>query len=205
MTKNDRVAFAQVMLGLGEAYHEEISDGRMEIYFAALSDLALDDIRRAASVHVRTQKFYPRVSELREAIGGSVDDRADLAWMELLKLVRRVGYYGEPALPDEVSRRAATELYGGWRALCERLPSEGPELLAAAKLFKASYAAHARLGVRESIALPNRAETHAQLVDLRDELTKRGLPATGLPVRARSSSRHSNVTELRTNRKANGA
>lgn len=181
MNEFDRSGFAEVMLGLGEAYGEPISETRMEIYFAALSDLPLAELRHAATIHVRTQKFFPRVAELREAIQGNEDDRASLAWTDLLKQVRRVGYIGTPTFDDPVAQRAAMELYGGWRSLCERLPGDGPELLGAAKLFKATYAAYARRDIRNALALPpTEAESYKALANLGDQLRKRGLPAPGL-------------------------
>lgn len=149
MTEQDRGPFAQLMLGIGETYGEPVSDTRMEIYFRALSDLSLDAIRTAANVHVRSQKFFPRPAELREAIEGNMDDRAELAWAHVQNEVRRVGYNGTPSWPDEATRRAAMELYGGWIRLCSNLPAYGPELLGFAKQFKATFRSYAARDVRE--------------------------------------------------------
>lgn len=182
MTPQDRQAFATLMLGLGETYGEPVSDARMEIYFAALSDLPLKVVRAAANLHVRTQKFFPRPSELREGVEGSTQDRAELAWMAVLRLVRRYGRPGidgkgqTPPFPDEATRRAAMELYGGWCALCERLPGEGPELIGIAKLFKASFAAFERTHQLQTALPPTKAEARAKLHDIKAELQKRGLP-----------------------------
>jgi hypothetical protein len=186
VTTNDRAAFVELMLGLGEAFGETISATRLEVYFSALRDLDVAVLRQAATVHVQTQRFFPRVVELREAIEGRVDDRADLAWVGLLQLVRQVGFWGEPTWMDPVMRRAALELYGGWQALCERLPGSGPELLGAAKIFKATYVAYARRETREQLPALTREEARGRLVSLRDELAARGLPAPGLPDPPRS-------------------
>jgi len=187
LTDTDRAAFATLMLGLGETYGEPVSDARMEIYFAALADLDLDAVRGAATVHVRAVKFFPRPAELREAVLGSTDDRSMLAWHTVLQLVRRVGYMGTdgqgaaPAFPDRATERAALELYGGWAALCTRLPGEGPELLGIAKNFRAAYAAYVRRDQRTLEALPpTKAEARARLHDVKAQLVKRGLPARGL-------------------------
>ena len=159
MTKQDREGFATLMLGIGETYGESVSDVRIEVYFAALADLDLADVRQAATVLVRTQKFFPRPSELREAVNGSQDDRAELAWMKLLVLVRRIGYVGtdgKGAAPDFdgdlALKRAALELYGGWQRLCASLPADGPELLGFAKQFKASYRAYDNWAQRQLLA-----------------------------------------------------
>jgi hypothetical protein len=187
MREQDRGPFAELMLGLGETYGESVSDARMEIYFAALADLELADVRAAATAHVQSVKFFPRPAEIREAIAGSTDDRAALAWNAVLQLVRRVGYPGTdgrgaaPAFPDPAAERAALELFGGWRALCERLPGEGPELLGIAKNFKAAYAAYVRRDQRALDALaPSKDEASARLRDVKLELVKRGLPTGSL-------------------------
>lgn len=191
MTDDDRVPFAEFMLALGETYGEPVTDARMEIYFSALRDLELSDLRRAGTIHVRAQKFFPRPSELREGLAGSAEERADLAWAHLLQEVRRVGSHKvwnrakrdvDPPAPtffDEAARRAALELYGGWTALCETLPGEGPALLGAAKLFKATYRSYAGRDLRD--ALPpsdrelGRVEASAALASMHLALKERGL------------------------------
>lgn len=182
MTEQDREAFAVLMFGLGEAYGEPVSDMRIEIYFRALVDLEPADLQRAADVHVRHQKFFPRPAELREAVTGSVEDQAEIAWLAVQRLVRRFGFYNPPTVddwPDDATRRAAMELYGGWARLCEYLPASGPELLGVAKQFKAAYAAMDRAVTREQLP-PSPEDARARLASLGAELTARGLPAPGL-------------------------
>lgn len=191
MTDRDRADFATLMLGLGETYGEPVSDARMEIYFAALADLDLAAIRHAATAHVRASKFFPRPAELREAVGGSSDERADLAWVQLLQEVRRLGPYDRwdsnqgravppsPRFFDEAAERAAMELFGGWGALCARLPGEGPELLGVAKLFKATYRSYHGRTARTALP-PSADDARKALSAVKLELVKRGLPTGAL-------------------------
>jgi hypothetical protein len=181
VTAADRPAFAELMLAIGEAYGEAVSDARLEIYFAALADLPLSHLRQAATVHVRGSRFFPRVCELREALEGPPEERAELAWNGLLQLVRRVGYWRTPTWVDPVMEVAANELFGGWQALCERLPADGPGLTTAAKQFKGAYIAYSRRDLRRAaLSPPTKAEAAAALAGLEGQLTKRGLPAPGL-------------------------
>lgn len=180
-----------LMLGLGETFGEPVSDARMEIYFAALADLDLDVVRVAVSSVVRGSTFFPRPAEIRNAAAGNVEDRAEVAWSAVVNLVRRVGYPGvdgrgtAPPFPDEATKRAALELFGGWVALCEQLPGVGsPAFIGTAKQFRALYGAYAR----RDAALPPGETGHeltagaacAALVDLKAQLQQRGLPTGAL-------------------------
>ena len=182
MTEQDRGPFAELMLAVGEFYGEAVSDVRLELFFRALSDLPFDSVKAAASAHLRVSRFFPKPVELREAIEGPVEDRAEIAWAAVQSLVRRHGYYANPAdiaWPDETTHHAAMKLYGGWKALCEYLPASGPEMLGTAKLFKSHYAAVSRQAEREALP-PSREEARLRLVNLADELKKRGLPTGAL-------------------------
>lgn len=183
MTEADRREFAVLMLGIGEAFGEVVSPTKLDIYFSALADLPIDELRRAATVHVQTQKFFPRVAELREAIDGNATERADLAWVALLREVRRVGWCGVPTWTDPVLKATALGMFRDWRDLCETMPGDGPALLGMAKQFKATYAAYARRDLRENLLPPSRDEARASLKDLAKELVSRGLQAPGLPTR----------------------
>lgn len=143
MTNGDRQAFARMIFALGETFGEPVSDLRVEAYFDALGDLPLEDVLTAGRSAIREARFFPRPVELREQIDGKVEDQSEIAWTYVQREVRRVGFYGAPTWPDEATRRAALELYGGWGALCTHLPASGPELLGFGKQFKASFRAYA--------------------------------------------------------------
>jgi hypothetical protein len=181
VTEKDRPALARVLYTLGETFNETVSELRAEAYFDALSDLPVDAVLDAARRALRECRFFPRPVELREMVHGSVEDRAELAWSAMLTQVRRVGYYGTPTWPDPETERAALELYGGWKALCENLPSEGAGRAYAAKQFKATFAAYARRDAAFGPALPpSREEAHAVLDGLKAELRRRSLPTGAL-------------------------
>lgn len=155
MTDADRPAFARGLYALGETFNEPVGELRAEAYFDALADLPVDAVLAAMRQAIRTNRFFPRPVEIRDAVTGSGDDQAELAWGAVVSLVRRRGFYNPPSevdWPSEAVQRAALELYGGWQRLCECLPGEGPGLYAAAKQFKATYRAYANRDQR--VVLP---------------------------------------------------
>lgn len=159
MTNQDRERFGRMMFALGDTFNEPVSDIRIEAYFDALRELDATDVLSAGRRAIAECRFFPRPVELRELMHGNTEDDAEFAWNTMRRLITRYGYLGTdghgacPKFPDEASRRAALELYGGWNALCSRLPCEGPEFLGARKAFIANYRAYVGLEKRERISL----------------------------------------------------
>lgn len=178
-TKADRQKFGVLLLATGEVYGDPVSAERAELYCRTLEDLPCEAVSAAFATHLRTARWFPKPSEIRELIEGAVEDRAELAWSGLLKEVRRVGYMGKPSWPDVVTQRAAESLFGSWRSLCERLPSEGPELLGFRKQFVASFGALSRQHAHAELG-PSKAEAQAELDEMKAQLKKRGLPTGSL-------------------------
>lgn len=138
MTPDDRPRLARILAVLGETFNEPVSDLRAEGYLMGLNDLTIGQVEQGARRALKTSRFFPRPAELRELAVGSADDSAELAWLELLAEVRRVGSYGVPTLSPTVGS-AMRAVWGTWAQLCATLPGDGVELLGWAKRFKAAY------------------------------------------------------------------
>jgi hypothetical protein len=138
-SKDQEKEFAGMLFLLAEMLNASVSEARVELYCRALDDLPFEQVRVAAHQHVCTSRFFPMVAELRELVQGSAEDGAEVAWAYVLKEVRRVGYTGTPVWPDDSTKHAALSLFGSWRALCQRLPADGPALLGYANQFKAAF------------------------------------------------------------------
>jgi len=68
MIETDLPAFAESMAALGVTFGEEISFERGRLYFEALRDLPLEEVRQAVLAGIRRSKFFPRPAELREFV-----------------------------------------------------------------------------------------------------------------------------------------
>lgn len=140
MTAADRMNFAHAYGVMAEMFNEPVSTTKMEGYFAALSDLPYDDVSRAIRVVMQEARFFPRPVELREAVRGNPDQRAEQRWGLVLEAVRRVGYVGHPQFEDPLVLQAIERLWGSWNEMCRTLPSGGPELVGWIKQFRMVYA-----------------------------------------------------------------
>lgn len=139
MTDRDRPRLAQVLALLGETFGEAVSELRAEAYFVALGAEPIDAVEMAARCSL-TGKFFPRPGELLAVIHGSDEDAASLAWSDMLREIRRVGYLGEPQLP-EATLETVRGIWGTWAHLCSTLPGEGPELVGWMKQWETAYGA----------------------------------------------------------------
>ena len=149
MTRGDVKAFGTAFYVLGEVFDTPISELRVEAYLEALIDLPIEAVLLAMKAHVKTATFFPKPGELRAMIEGKAEDRAELAWLEALRLARQVGSYRNPELTDP-ALRAAIDALGSWRTFC----LSEDDLTYRATLFKRTYAAMQRRMEFEREALP---------------------------------------------------
>lgn len=117
MTAEDRNEFAKIMLVLGETYNEQVSELRAEGYWLALSEMSIDDFKRAAHHCMKTSKFFPRLVELIEALSGTLDAQEESAWLAYKDAARRIGSYQSPELPT-VLAETIVAVFGSWEGAC---------------------------------------------------------------------------------------
>lgn len=114
-----KATFAQIAQVLRAVYFKAaISDDTWLAYFMALADIPDDDLIRAVSEHVAHEDEFPTIAQLRQlALAGNYPSPGD-AWGEVMRQMREVGHYREPAFSHAMIGLAVEHL-GGWQALCE--------------------------------------------------------------------------------------
>lgn len=121
MTQNDFLQFGELMAVLGEAFSKEPSAYKIEIYFRALKDLSIEEIKTAVDNIIKTRTItgtFPLVSEIREAVNGNIDDKAVIAISKIEDAIRSIGAYSNVVFDDPLIH-AVIVRYGGWVKLCE--------------------------------------------------------------------------------------
>jgi hypothetical protein len=59
------VDILQVLTKLADSYGMGLTDSQITIYTDTLSDIPVDALERAATEHIKTSKWFPKVAELR--------------------------------------------------------------------------------------------------------------------------------------------
>ncbi len=68
MTDDDLPSFCEAMTALAVGLGEELTEQRARLYFAALGDLEIGEVRTAVKRGLRQCRFFPRPVELRELV-----------------------------------------------------------------------------------------------------------------------------------------
>ena len=110
---------AAILLALMESFGREMGEAACEVYLAALADVPLADLKRAATQAMRGSKFFPPAAEIRSLAGIAappLDDLAIRAWAVAWRSVSEHGAYVSVAF-DQTTMRAIAAM-GGWPAFC---------------------------------------------------------------------------------------
>lgn len=146
MTPREQQAVSAALMQLAEVLNEPMSEMRLSAYLVALDDLDARAVVAALAAQLRTAVFFPKPAEIRQAIQGTTQDAAALAWGTVLRAFRDVGRYGDVrGYLDAPTYAAMIATFGSWGAACD-MSLDGAERQGCAKQFAAVYGA----GVRRS-------------------------------------------------------
>jgi hypothetical protein len=109
--------FASNLNGLAEILGAELSELKLSFYERALSHFSDDHIEMAVTVAAQTMEFFPKPVQLIEIIQGKSQERALIAWDQLIASVQRYGSYHSVIFGDGKIAKAV-ELMGGWVHVC---------------------------------------------------------------------------------------
>jgi len=129
MIESDKVEFKMLMVGVGELYGKEITKPLMRIYFSSLANYSLDDVERGISQHTMDSKhgsFFPKPADIvRHLQTGdlSAENKAELAWAQVMREIRVTGSYGSLKLDDRQAMAAVKSLCS-WEQLCSSTVDE---------------------------------------------------------------------------------
>lgn len=117
MTKDDMKEFTEMLDFMAEGLGVDMTAVKYRFYFAALSDLPIADIIKAANYIARTATFFPKPVDFRNAINGNQDEAAISAWEKVQKGKSKAGQYQSVQFDDPVIH-TVIKLMGGWAAVC---------------------------------------------------------------------------------------
>ena len=136
---------------IGDIWRREVSEHLASVYWNALKDIPAVDVFKAMDNAVAQCEFFPVPAVIRKLAGDVVgEDRAEIAWHEAFKALKRIGAYGSPQF-DDLAITATIRSLGGWKHFCDM---KVDERVWTKKEFKATYGAMSSHGVHPADAQP---------------------------------------------------
>ena len=121
----DKKTFSEMMKLLQASFREKINEDTNKAYWDILKEYSDNDIKRVTVKCIKELKFFPKIAEMRELIEGNLEDEAKLAWLYLLEVVEKEGYYMSPSFPKYPAIVGVVErFFGGWMKLIEEMTDE---------------------------------------------------------------------------------
>ena len=114
--KNE-VKFKEYMATLCELHDRTMSKLLTDLYWRVLEPYTDEEAEKAFQEIIYTSKFFPKPADFIEALKGKVQNRATLAWLEVLEAVARIGNYQSVKFSDPVIHSVVNAM-GGWPQLC---------------------------------------------------------------------------------------
>lgn len=128
MQDQDKSAFRDMMMAAGEVYGREITKPLLQMYFAALDQVGIDQVQAAMMAHMQNPdsgQFFPKPADLIKQMTGTtkqqnaaIEDKAAIAWACIERDIRRIGSYGTLKLEDKQAL-ATVKAMGGWQSICQ--------------------------------------------------------------------------------------
>ena len=141
----------------------DIGKDTVKVYTMALADIDADLLQAAVLHHLTNHKWFPTVAELRKAAADIVnrgDGQPDAyeAWGEVMRQVRHVGSWGNPAFTGLTAK--ALDAIGGYKFVCltENITADRARFIAAYNQFRERQ-------IEEQTTLPSVNKFLEQLAD----------------------------------------
>ena len=124
MRKDQYSGFQEIMKRAALLTYKPKDTDFKDLVLALFEELApryaLSQVDAAVRRHVQLEKFFPVLSDIIRHIDGTPEDRAVLAWVNVIKAVRYIGQYNSVAFPFPEYNFAISQM-GEWIGFCSSL------------------------------------------------------------------------------------
>lgn len=116
MKANDKIAFAEYMVGIGEIYQQNVSRQKVSLYWQLLANYEWCDVKNAIDAYLVNPdcgQFLPKPADIVNWISGNTVNQALLAWTKVEDAIRKIGPY-QSVVFDDAKIHAVLADMGGW-------------------------------------------------------------------------------------------
>jgi len=175
MDDSDKREFQEIVLATAELYSTvkkiEVTPIMLKLFFSSLKDFDIKQVSYGFEQHLSDPvdgKFFPKPANIIKHLQTgdiSTEDKAMLAWSQVIREIRRIGSYGTLKLDDKQAL-AAVKALGSWSQLCN---STEQEMTWKKKEFLSVYETYEKTPVE---LLPSSLPGRVALVEHKEESSK---------------------------------
>jgi len=114
--KNE-IKFKEYMATLCELHDRTMSKLLTDLYWKVLEPFTDEECESAFKEIIYSNKFFPKPADFREVLCGKKENKATMAWLEVLNAVARIGNYKSVKFNDQLIHSVINAM-GGWPQLC---------------------------------------------------------------------------------------
>ena len=114
----DYIHFKENMMLLCEIHSKIPSDIFLDTYWKILQPFSDEKCEEMFKTVILNNKWFPKPSEIAELLTTKREDRAMVAWIEVISTMRRVGQYRSVQFPDPATHDVI-DFMGGWPAVAD--------------------------------------------------------------------------------------
>ncbi len=114
--------FLEHFTGLCEIFGKDASKVFISMYFEALKEFTIEQVKESISKSITNNKFFPKPVELIQNIKGTNEDIENIALIQAdltLKAIGRHGKYKSVSFKDKTTQAVISRSFGGWINLCQ--------------------------------------------------------------------------------------
>jgi hypothetical protein len=133
MIDSDKYDFEQIVRATAELYSTvkkvEITPIMLKLFFSTLRQFTIEQVSYGFEQHLSDPidgKFFPKPANIIKYLQTSeisTEEKAELAWAQVIREIRSTGSYGTLKLDDKQAIAAVKSL-GSWQQLCSSTESE---------------------------------------------------------------------------------
>lgn len=124
MTDQDKPAFFIALTQLaGVLKNAQLSAAGNEMWFKIFRGFELSDIEEIFIKAAVELTFFPAPNEMLKLIQGSAEERAKLAWIQMVEACEAYGYYDSLFTDDASLAACIRHVFKGWVSLGELIPA----------------------------------------------------------------------------------
>ncbi|MHC1728530.1 MAG: hypothetical protein AB9866_21440 [Syntrophobacteraceae bacterium] len=112
----ERKSVQSAFAALCELHNKTVSLGLASIYMQVLEQYTAAEAVRALEYAIRSLRFFPKPTELIDAIHGDPEEQAMKAWLTLQRAISEIGTYNSIFFEDP-KMYAVIKFFGGWKEI----------------------------------------------------------------------------------------